>query len=77
MVGGESAAWASIAQLAEHFHGKEGVFGSNPNGGSIRSVAEKGRRSSVGQSSGIIIRVSEVRVLSPLPFVFVVACTGC
>jgi hypothetical protein len=27
---------ASIAQLAEHFHGKEGVFGSNPNGGSMR-----------------------------------------
>jgi hypothetical protein len=21
--------------LAEHFHGKEGVFGSSPNGGSI------------------------------------------
>ncbi len=66
-------AWrASIAQLAEHFHGKEGVLGSNPSGGSMRVT---GRRSSVGQSSGIIIRVSEVRVLSPLP-PYVVACTG-
>ena len=61
---------ASIAQLAEHFHGKEGVIGSNPIGGSI-----VWRRSSVGQSSGIIIRESEVRVLSPLPW-FVVACTS-
>lgn len=33
------------------------------------------RRSSAGQSSGIIIRVSEVRVLSPLP-PYVVACTS-
>src|SRR5680860_466871 len=56
---------ASIAQLAEHFHGKEGVIGSNPIGGSIGHM-ESWRRSSVGQSSGIIIRVSEVRVLPPL-----------
>ena len=63
-VSGRPVRRASIAQLAEHFHGKEGVFGSNPNGGSIAW-----RRSSVGQSSGIIIRVSEVRVLPPLPSV--------
>jgi hypothetical protein len=38
----EPAQRASIAQLAEHFHGKEGVFGSNPNGGSIAGVANQG-----------------------------------
>lgn len=29
------SAFAAIAQLVEHFHGKEGVSGSSPDGGSI------------------------------------------
>lgn len=65
------------SSAVEHFHGKEGVIGSSPIGGS-RSAAtprrlrlgsrttEAWRCSSVGQSSGIIIRVSQVRVLPPL-----------
>src|SRR5699024_11161408 len=55
---------ASLAQSAERFHGKEEVVGSIPTGG---SPAIFWRRSSVGQSTRLIIERSPVRVRSPLP----------
>ena len=55
---------ASLAQSAERFHGKEEVVGSIPTGG---SQARSWRRSSVGQSTRLIIELSPVRTRSPLP----------
>ena len=52
---------APLAQSAEHSHGKAGVVGSIPTGGS------PWRRSSVGQSTRLIIVLSRVRVPPPLP----------
>ena len=34
----ETDGYALLAQLVEHLHGKEGVTGSNPVGGSLRAV---------------------------------------
>ena len=40
---------ARIAQLVEHFHGKEGVFGSSPNAGSVNPGVR-----------GMLIQVGEI-----------------
>src|SRR5687768_5093833 len=58
------SALASLAQSAERFHGKEEVVGSIPTGG---SQASTWRRSSVGQSTRLIIELSPVRTRAPLP----------
>ena len=63
---------ALLAQSAEHSHGKEGVVGSIPTEGSPtgRGTCRRGqprRRSSVGQSTRLIIGRSSVRARPPLP----------
>ena len=57
-------ALALLAQLAEHFHGKEEVSGSNPEEGSVDN--KFWRRSSVGKSARLIIVRSAVQVCPPL-----------
>src|SRR3984885_9230058 len=52
---------APLAQSVEHSHGKAGVVSSILTGGS------PWRRSSVGQSTRLIIVLSRVRVPPPLP----------
>jgi hypothetical protein len=59
---------APLAQSAEHSHGKAGVGGSIPPGGSrsrLRSACRGGVAQ--GQSKRLIIAVSVVRVHPPLP----------
>src|SRR5215210_7850353 len=67
---------APLAQSAEHSHGKAGVIGSIPIGGSQTfppsrfprgSEQQVWRRSSVGKSTRLIIEGSAVRVRPPLP----------
>ena len=76
------ASRAPLAQSVERFHGKEEVFGSNPEGGSPPAFGERmenwpanspaglwagwRRRSSVGESARLIIERSAVRVCPPL-----------
>ncbi len=66
------AALRPVSSVVEHFHGKEGVFGSIPKRGSQcragSSSARQARRSSSGgQSTRLIIVLSRVRVPPPLP----------
>src|SRR6266536_1667985 len=59
---------APLAQSAEHIHGKDGVGGSIPPGGSksrLRSTSSGGVAQ--GQSKRLIIAVSVVRIHPPLP----------
>src|SRR5215213_7171816 len=59
---------APLAQSAEHSHGKAGVIGSIPIGGSQQAIKQQvWRRSSVGKSTRLIIEGSAVRVRPPLP----------
>ena len=62
LVGNATGSVAPLAQSAEHSHGKAGVVGSIPTGGS-----QSRRRSSVGKSTRLIIVGSPVRVRPPLP----------
>ena len=55
---------ALLAQLVEHFHGKEEVSGSSPEEGS--KLEQFWRRSSVGKSARLIIVRSAVQVCPPL-----------
>src|SRR4051812_8946477 len=66
--------YALLAQSVEHSHGKAGVVGSIPTEGSTRRVGDRraagvhrGRRSSDGQSTRLIIEVSPVRSRPPPP----------
>ena len=50
--GGREVRCAPLAQSAEHSHGKAGVVGSIPTGGSAGRSPCPGRRSSVGRANG-------------------------
>src|SRR5437764_13820872 len=60
---------APLAQSAEHSHGKAGVIGSIPIGGSHRQYQTPSacRRSPVGKSTRLIIEGPAVRARPPLP----------